>query len=286
MGKRKGECEMTACEKLMKCFECVKAKVDFKPSVALVLGSGLGAFADEIEVVQTLDYRDIDGFPTSTVEGHKGRFVFGYVGKVPVVIMQGRVHYYEGYSMQDVVLPTRLMSLMGAKILYLTNASGGINPSFSAGDFMLITDHISSFVPNPLIGGNIDALGTRFPDMSEVYNKNLRNIIAETAKELDIKIQQGVYVQLTGPSFESPAEIRMLRTLGADAVGMSTVCEAIAANHAGMKVCGISCVANLAAGMTNNPLTHAEVQECADKAAPLFKKLIGKSIENIAAALD
>lgn len=277
---------MTACEKLMKCFECVKAKVDFKPSVALVLGSGLGAFADEIEVVQTLDYRDIDGFPTSTVEGHKGRFVFGYVGKVPVVIMQGRVHYYEGYSMQDVVLPTRLMSLMGAKILYLTNASGGINPSFSAGDFMLITDHISSFVPNPLIGGNIDALGTRFPDMSEVYNKNLRNIIAETAKELDIKIQQGVYVQLTGPSFESPAEIRMLRTLGADAVGMSTVCEAIAANHAGMKVCGISCVANLAAGMTNNPLTHAEVQECADKAAPLFKKLIGKSIENIAAALD
>lgn len=277
---------MTACEKLMKCFECVKAKVDFKPSVALVLGSGLGAFADEIEVVQTLDYRDIDGFPTSTVEGHKGRFVFGYVGKVPVVIMQGRVHYYEGYSMQDVVLPTRLMSLMGAKILYLTNASGGINPSFSAGDFMLITDHISNFVPNPLIGGNIDALGTRFPDMSEVYNKDLRNIIAETAKELDIKIQQGVYVQLTGPSFESPAEIRMLRTLGADAVGMSTVCEAIAANHAGMKVCGISCVANLAAGMTNNPLTHAEVQECADKAAPLFKKLIGKSIENIAAALD
>lgn len=274
---------MTAYEKLMKCCECVKAKVDFKPDIALVLGSGLGAFADEIEVVQTLDYKDIDGFPTSTVEGHKGRFVFGYVGKVPVVIMQGRVHYYEGYSMQDVVLPTRLMSLMGAKTLFLTNASGGINPSFSAGDFMLITDHISSFVPNPLIGANIDELGTRFPDMSEVYSQKLRNVILDTAAELDIKIQQGVYVQLTGPSFESPAEIRMLRTLGADAVGMSTVCEAIAANHAGMRVCGISCVANLAAGMTNNPLTHAEVQECADKAAPLFKKLIGRSIENIAA---
>ncbi|MDO4945739.1 MAG: purine-nucleoside phosphorylase [Ruminococcus sp.] len=273
---------MTAYEKLMKCCECVKAKVDFKPDIALVLGSGLGAFADEIEVVQTLDYNEIDGFPTSTVEGHRGRFVFGYVGKVPVVIMQGRVHYYEGYSMQDVVLPARLMSLMGAKTLFLTNASGGINPSFSAGDFMLITDHISSFVPNPLIGANIGELGTRFPDMSEVYSKELRNVIINTAKELDIKIQQGVYVQLTGPSFESPAEIRMLRTLGADAVGMSTVCEAIAANHAGMKVCGISCVANLAAGMTNNPLTHAEVQECADKAAPLFKKLIGKSIENIA----
>lgn len=274
---------MTAYEKLMKCCECVKAKVDFKPDIALVLGSGLGAFADEIEVVQTLDYKDIDGFPTSTVEGHKGRFVFGYVGKVPVVIMQGRVHYYEGYSMQDVVLPTRLMSLMGAKTLFLTNASGGINPSFSAGDFMLITDHISSFVPNPLIGANIDELGTRFPDMSEVYSQKLRNVILDTAAELDIKIQQGVYVQLTGPSFESPAEIRMLRTLGADAVGMSTVCEAIAANHAGMRVCGISCVANLAAGMTSNPLTHAEVQECADKAAPLFKKLIGRSIENIAA---
>lgn len=273
---------MTAYEKLMKCCECVKAKVDFKPDIALVLGSGLGAFADEIEVVQTLDYNEIDGFPTSTVEGHRGRFVFGYVGKVPVVIMQGRVHYYEGYSMQDVVLPARLMSLMGAKTLFLTNASGGINPSFSAGDFMLINDHISSFVPNPLIGANIETLGTRFPDMSEVYSKELRNVIIDTARELDIKIQQGVYVQLTGPSFESPAEIRMLRTLGADAVGMSTVCEAIAANHAGMKVCGISCVANLAAGMTNNPLTHAEVQECADKAAPLFKKLIGKSIENIA----
>lgn len=273
---------MTAYEKLMKCCECVKAKVDFKPDTALVLGSGLGAFADEIEVVQTLDYNEIDGFPTSTVEGHRGRFVFGYVGKVPVVIMQGRVHYYEGYSMQDVVLPARLMSLMGAKTLFLTNASGGINPSFSAGDFMLITDHISSFVPNPLIGANIETLGTRFPDMSEVYSKELRNVIIDTARELDIKIQQGVYVQLTGPSFESPAEIRMLRTLGADAVGMSTVCEAIAANHAGMRVCGISCVANLAAGMTNNPLTHAEVQECADKAAPLFKKLIGKSIENIA----
>jgi len=274
---------MTAYEKLMKCYECVKAKVDFKPDIALVLGSGLGAFADEIEVVQTLDYKDIDGFPTSTVQGHKGRFVFGYVEKVPVVIMQGRVHYYEGYSMQDVVLPARLMSLLGAKTLFLTNASGGINPSFSAGDFMLITDHISSFVPNPLIGANIDELGTRFPDMSEVYSQKLRNVILDTATELDIKIQQGVYVQLTGPSFESPAEIRMLRTLGADAVGMSTVCEAIAANHAGMRVCGISCVANLAAGMTNDPLTHAEVQECADKAAPLFKKLIGKSIENIAA---
>ncbi len=270
-----------AYERLLKCFEQVRAKVSFEPRAALVLGSGLGAFADEIKVEAALDYSEIEGFPVSTVEGHKGRFVFGYVGDVPVVIMQGRVHYYEGYSMEDVVLPARLMSMLGAEILFLTNASGGINGDFSAGDFMLVTDHISSFVPNPLIGANIDELGTRFPDMSSVYDKQLRDIISSTAAELGISLKQGVYVQLTGPSFESPAEIKMLRTLGADAVGMSTVCEAIAANHMGMRVCAISCVANLAAGMTDDPLTHAEVQQAADKAAPLFKKLIGASIEKM-----
>ncbi len=229
-----------------------------------------------------MDYSEIEGFPTSTVPGHKGRFVFGMMDGVPVVIMQGRVHYYEGYAMQDVVLPTRLMKLMGAEVLFLTNASGGINTDFSAGDFMLITDQISDFVPSPLIGPNLDQFGTRFPDMSEIYDKDLRSIIADTAKELNIKLQQGVYIQLTGPNFESPAEIRMCRTLGADAVGMSTACEAIAANHAGMKICGISCVANLGCGLTENPLTHKEVMEAADKAAPLFKKLIRTSIVHIA----
>ena len=270
-------------EKLETCLASVRQKTDFKPEVALILGSGLGDYADEIKIETTIDYTDIEGFPTSTVAGHKGRFVFGYVGSVPVVIMQGRVHYYEGYSMTDVVLPTRLMKKMGAEILFVTNASGGINYDFNAGDFMLITDHISTFIANPLIGANIDELGVRFPDMSEVYKKDLNQIIRDSAKDLNIPLKEGVYVQLTGPSYECPAEIRMLRTLGADAVGMSTVCETIAANHMGMKVCGISCVSNLACGITDKPLTHAEVQETADRVAPLFKQLITESITRMGA---
>lgn len=272
---------MTPYEKLTHCYEQVRARTDLVPQIALVLGSGLGDYANGIKQECVIDYSEIDGFPMSTVEGHKGRFVFGYVDEVPVVIMQGRVHYYEGYDIKDVVLPARLMGMLGAKVLFLTNASGGINKSFHAGDFMIVTDHIASFVPNPLIGKNIDELGTRFPDMSEVYNKRLVNIIRETAEDDGIKVQSGVYLQLTGPSFETPAEIRMARTLGADAVGMSTAVEAIAANHMGLKVCAISCVCNLAAGMNETPLTHAEVQEAADRAAPLFKKLITHSIENI-----
>lgn len=277
---------MTPREKLEKCYESFKKRIDFKPEVALILGSGLGALADEIDVRAVLDYKDIEGFPQSTVPGHKGRFVFGYMDGVPVVIMQGRVHYYEGYPMQDVVLPTRLMKLMGAKVLFVTNASGACNASFSAGDFMLITDQIANFVPSPLIGENFDDLGTRFPDMHEIYDKDLREIVVKTAAELDIKLQQGVYIQLTGPNFETPAEVRMCRMLGADTIGMSTACETIAANHAGMKIVGISCICNLGCGLTDNPLTHKEVIEASDKAAPLFKKLIRGSIVNIHKALE
>lgn len=273
---------MTPEEKLEKCYNSFKSKIDFNPYIALILGSGLGALADEIDVKYTLNYSEIEDFPLSTVPGHKGRFVFGYIENVPVVIMQGRVHCYEGYSMQDVVLPTRLMRKMGAEILFLTNASGAANPEFSAGDFMLIRDQIANFVPSPLIGSNLDSLGTRFPDMSEIYNKKLCDIIRNTAERLDIKLQEGTYIQLTGPNFETPAEVRMCRLLGADAIGMSTACEAIAANHCGMKVCGISCVANLGCGLTDKPLTHKEVMEAADKAAPLFKKLIRTSIVDIA----
>lgn len=270
-------------EKLISCYESVKARIDFTPKVALVLGSGLGKFAEEIEVVGRISYSDIDGFPISTVPGHQGQYVFGYIDKVPVVCMQGRVHYYEGYDITDVVLPIRLMGLMGAKILFLTNASGGINKDFSAGDFMLLTDHVSVFAPNPLKGPNIDELGTRFPDMSSVYDIVLQDIIENVAEDLNIELQKGVYAQLTGPSFESPAEIRMLAKLGVDAVGMSTVVEAIAANHMGMKICAISCVCNLAAGICEHALTHEEVQDAANKAAPLFKELVRESISRMGA---
>lgn len=268
-------------EKLMKCFQCVQQKITFKPEIALILGSGLGDYADTMEVVETLDYHDIEGFPVSTVPGHKGRFVFGYAGGVPIVAMQGRVHFYEGYKPQDVVLPIRLMKLMGAKVLFLTNAAGGINRSFNAGDFMLITDQISMSVPSPLIGENIDELGVRFPDMSEVYSRRLRKIIENAAVTAGVPLRRGVYIQTTGPQYETPAEIRAYERLGADAVGMSTAIEAIAARHAGMEICGISCISNLAAGISVNPLTHAEVQETADRVAPLFKKLVTQAIKDI-----
>jgi len=265
-------------QKVLECYDSIKDRIPFTPKVALVLGSGLGNYADTMDVRGEISYGEIKNFPVSTVPGHEGKFIFGYVKDVPVVCMKGRVHYYEGYPISDVVLPARLMKMMGAEILFLTNASGGINPTFGAGSFMLITDHISCFAPNPLIGANIDELGCRFPDMSKVYDPQLQAVIRKTAQENQITLHEGIYVQLTGPSFESPAEIRMLRTLGADAVGMSTVVEAIAANHMGMKICGISCVANLAAGMTEQPLTHEEVQAASNQAAPLFRKLITESI--------
>lgn len=264
-------------ERLEKCYKCFKEKIDFTPDIALVLGSGLGDYADGIKQEAVLDYKDIEGFPVSTVAGHKGRFVFGYVGDVKVVVMQGRVHYYEGYSMEDVVLPVRLMKLMGAKVLFLTNAAGGVNYDYHAGDFMLISDQIC-MAPSPLIGENADEIGPRFPDMSNIYDRDLREVVRNAAKDLGIPLQEGVYIQLTGPNYESPAEIRMVRTLGADAVGMSTACEAIAANHCGLKTVGISCISNLACGITDKPLTHKEVQETADRVAPLFKKLITESV--------
>ena len=256
----------------------VRSRTDFVPLASIVLGSGLGGFAEKVDVLTALDYADIPGFPRSTVAGHAGRFLFGRLHGVPVVLMQGRVHYYEGYSMQEVVMPIRLMRLLGAEILFLTNAAGGINRSFHAGDLMCITGHIASFVPSPLIGPNDDTLGVRFPDMSHIYDVQLSECIRQTAAALDIPLQNGVYVQTTGPQYETPEEIRMYALLGADAVGMSTACEAVAAVHAGMRVCGISCICNMAAGISPVPLTHEEVQQTADRTAPLFRALVENAV--------
>lgn len=268
-------------EKLLKCYECYKERIDFTPKVALVLGSGLGDFAETIRVVDTLDYHDIEGFPVSTVPGHTGRFIFGYVGEVPVVCMQGRVHYYEGYEMSDVVLPARLMKLMGAEVLFLTNAAGGVKQGFHAGDLMLITGQIASFIPSPLRGANIDELGVRFPDMSQIYDLDLQRVARKAAVTLGIDMKEGTYLQFSGPQYESPQEITMSRTLGADAVGMSTACEAIAARHMGMKVVGISCISNLASGISPVALSHKEVQEVADEVAPKFQALVTEIITQI-----
>lgn len=265
-------------DKLMGCYDSVKGRLPFTPKVALVLGSGLGDYAEDLKVEAAVDYHEIEGFPVSTVPGHKGRFIFTHIEGVPAVLMQGRVHYYEGYAMSDVVLPVRLMKLMGAEILFLTNAAGGVNYDFSAGDFMLIRDQISSMVPSPLIGTNLDQLGARFPDMSSIYDGDLRALIRECASELGIALKEGVYMQFTGPAYESPQEVKMCRLLGGDACGMSTACEAVAANHMGMKICGISCISNLACGMTDQPLSHKEVQETADRVASQFKLLVTKAI--------
>ncbi|MBQ3013344.1 MAG: purine-nucleoside phosphorylase [Clostridia bacterium] len=267
--------------KLLNCVKSIREKTDFVPEIGLILGSGLGDYAKNIDVVARIEYSDIEGFPVSTVPGHCGRFVFGYVGSKKVVAMQGRVHYYEGYPIGDVVLPTRIMGLLGIKKLFLTNAAGGVNFDFKPGDFMMITDHITSFVPSPLIGKNIEELGVRFPDMSEVYSKSLRELIVQAAAEHSIELKEGVYVQLTGPNYETPAEIRMCRLLGADAVGMSTACEAMAARHMGIEVCGISCITNMAAGMTKEKLSHTEVQETADRVAKQFEMLVSSVIEKM-----
>ena len=266
-------------QKLNVCLEYVRKRTDFVPKVALILGSGLGDFADSVDAAEIIDYKDIPDFPCSTAPGHKGRFIFGRVRGVPCVIMQGRVHFYEGYGIHDVVLPVRLMRLLGADTLILTNAAGGINESFDRGDLMVIRDHIASLVPSPLVGENLESLGTRFPDMTKVYDEKLSDVILRLGKELGIAIREGVYIQTTGPQYETPAEIRAYRLLGADAVGMSTACEAIAARHCGYRICGISCISNLAAGMNGQPLTHEEVKETADHVGKDFARLLNALIE-------
>lgn len=276
---------MEIMDKLERCLAAVRQKTDFVPQLALVLGSGLGDYGREVDVETVIPYQEIEGFPVSTAPGHAGRFLLGRVAGVKVAVMQGRVHYYEGYPMQDVVLPARLLGRMGARALLLTNAAGGVNYTMAPGDLMLLRDQITCFVPSPLIGPNEDRLGVRFPDMSHVYDEELSGIIRAAAARCGIPLKEGIYCQLTGPQFESPAEIRMLRMLGADAVGMSTAVEAVAARHAGMRVAGVSCISNLACGMTSAPLSSEEVNETAARVADRFTRLITESIRAMGAVL-
>ena len=251
--------------RLMNCVQSIREKTNFIPKISVVLGSGLGFFADNIQIIASIAYKDIQGFPLSTVEGHRGRLLLGYLENVPVCVFQGRVHYYEGYSIQDTVVSVRVARLLGAKVVILTNSAGGIAAELNPGDLMLITDHISSFMPSPLRGINLSELGTRFPDMSHIYDEQLCKIAHACCSKNGISLKEGIYIQVPGPNYETPAEIKMYQTLGAACVGMSTACEACAACHAGLHVCGISCISNLAAGLADNQLSHQEVQLTAER---------------------
>lgn len=265
-------------KRLEGCVQQIRAKTDFVPDVVIVLGSGLGHFANQVDVVAEIPYTEIEGFPVTTVSDHAGRLVFGTLGGKNVAVMQGRVHYYEGYSMQEVVLPLRVLHLLGARTVVLTNAVGAINADYQVGDFVAVTDHISSFVPSPLVGENLDELGKRFPDMTTAYDRELIELVSEIGAEKGITVHQGVFVQTMGPQFETPAEIRMYRTLGADTVGMSTAVEAIAARHMDMRVCDINCVTNMAAGMKDTGISGEEVTAASDEAAGRFTTLLTELI--------
>ena len=255
----------------------------FVPKLGIILGSGLGAFADSLERPLSIDYRELPDFPVSSVHGHAGRLVLGFRGAVPIVAMQGRVHFYEGYQPWQVAFPARVLGRLGIKHLTVTNAAGGINLGFKVGDLMAITDHLNLSGFNPLVGKNLEVLGPRFPDMSHAYDPTALEVLRGAAKADGVNLREGVYVSLSGPSYETPAEIRMLRTLGGDAVGMSTVPEVIVASHMGVKVTGISCITNLAAGISKHALSHDEVSETANLVTGTFQKLIGRFLDDVAA---
>lgn len=252
----------------------IQGKGGVQPEVGLILGSGLGVLADLLEDAVSIPYSDIPHFPVSTVEGHEGELLLGKIQSRPVVLMKGRFHMYEGYGPELTAFPVRVMKQLGVKSLLVTNAAGGINTAFEPGDLMLITDHLNMTGRNPLIGPNDPALGVRFPDMSEAYSRRLRKLALDTAESQGVALQLGVYAGLLGPTYETPAEIIMLRTLGADAVGMSTVSEVIVARHSGMEVLGISCISNMAAGILDQPLSHDEVMETAEKVREKFLGLV------------
>lgn len=265
---------MELVEKITNAVQYIRERISFQPEVGLILGSGLGDFADTLEDTLRIPYADIPDFPVPTVPGHCGSMVFGRKQGKNVVVLQGRIHYYEGHSMQKITFPIRVLAALGVKTLILTNACGGVNLSYKPGDLMLISDHINFSGANPLIGSNLDAYGPRFPDMSDLYTSSLRSLIKQAASDAGISLQEGVYAMYSGPNYETPAEIRMFRILGADVVGMSTVPEALVAGHCGMQVVGVSCVTNMAAGVLPVKLSHAEVMETAAMVHDVFQKLI------------
>ena len=260
--------------KILCAAEYIKSRTDLRPTIGLVLGSGLGDFADTLDEAVRIPYSDIPNFPVPTVPGHTGALVFGRKCGRTVVVLQGRIHYYEGLPQQEITLPIRVLAALGVKTVVLTNACGGVNLSFRPGDLMLIADHINFSGANPLIGSNLDSFGPRFPDMSDLYTASLRAAIREKAADAGIQLQEGVYAMYSGPNYETPAEIRMFRILGADTVGMSTVPEALVAGHCGMQVVGVSCVTNMAAGVLPVKLSHAEVTETANRVSVKFRRLI------------
>ncbi len=272
---------MNAYDEMVAAAEVVASRISIRPQVALILGSGLGAYADTLENPVRISYSELPGFASSTVKGHAGQFVVGTRHGVAIIAMQGRVHAYEGLPLAKVVLPLRVMWHLGASQLIVTNAAGGINTAFSPGDLMLITDHLNMTGMNPLVGENDERFGPRFPDMSNAYNPAMRELARSAAADLGVSVQEGVYVGNMGPTYETPAEVRMAGRLGGDAVGMSTVPEVIVANHMGMTVLGISCISNMAAGLQDTPLTHTEVQEVTTRVRSTFISLVDRVIERI-----
>ncbi|MGE4213734.1 MAG: purine-nucleoside phosphorylase [Anaerotignaceae bacterium] len=264
-------------ERLIQASDYIKQRTKYAPKIGVILGSGLGDFGDNLENAEYYDYKDVPNLPVSTVVGHKGRFVV----TDKLICMQGRFHFYEGYKLTGVTFPIRLMKLLGVEKLIVTNAAGGVNEAFSAGDLMVITDHINMMGTNPLIGENLEDFGTRFPDMSNGYDKEMIDIAMKAGKKQGLMLKQGVYCAMTGPSFETPAEIRMVRALGGDAVGMSTVPEVITANHCGIKVLGISCITNLAAGVSQQPLNHVEVIETTQRVKEKFIDLLRTIVKEV-----
>jgi purine-nucleoside phosphorylase len=256
----------------------IRARMTVEPRLALVLGSGLGSLADEFHEPVRIPYAEIPGFVTSTAEGHVGQLVIGKLENVPLIAMQGRVHYYEGYSLEEVTFPIRTFKILGIKTVILTNAAGGINVEFNQGALMVISDHLNLMGVNPLRGPNDERFGPRFPDMTEVYSRELQEIVVEEARAMGVEIRRGIYAGLSGPSYETPAEIHMLRTFGADAVGMSTVPEAIVARHSGIEVLGISCITNMAAGISDQPIHHEEVMETGNRVKETFAGLLKRIV--------